>query len=151
MGPHLCCRLQWTHHDGNFCLRCSCNLLVLDIDAVPGRDRPLHGGNVISHVTTALLDHQEGHAPSGASPVVLGIDEPIPVHKHEQGFADMQHVRGAKEVSPVDFPPSPQVLRDHFQGDRFGGRPSHLLSDLGDLGVCIYPAYKAQMHQIQRG
>ena len=84
-----------------------------DIDAIQGGDRPVRGGDVLSHVPAALVGRPEVHTPSGESWVAPWIDKPIPVHEHEQGSVDMQHVRGAKEVSPADFPPSPQVLREH--------------------------------------
>ena len=116
-----------------------------NIGAVQVSDLTLRGGDVISHIAAALAGRPEGYSPSSAIRVVPGIDKPIPVHEHEQGSADMQHVRGSKEVSPADFPPLPQVLGLHCQGGRLGGFLAHLQPDPGYLGVRRYPADKAQV------
>ena len=142
VGPHIHCRCQWPHHERKFHPHCSGDILVPDVGAVQGSDCTLRGGNVLSHVVAALVGHPEGHAPGGESRVVLGIDEPIPVHEHEQGSADMYYVRGAKEVPAAYFPPRPQVLGEHHQGGRLGGRPEHLKLDPGDISARHYPTDK---------
>ena len=119
------------------------DLFVPDVGAFQGSDLALHGGDVLSHVSTALAGRLEGHAPGRASRVVPGIDKPIPMHEHEQGSADMQHVCGAKEFPAADISTCPQVLGEHHQGVHLGGRPAHLHPDPGDLVVYRYPADKA--------
>ena len=80
-----------------------------------------------------------------------GIDKPIPVHEYEQVSADMQHVRGSKEVSATDYPPRPQILGDYCQGGHLGGRLLHFHPDPGDLRICRYPSDKVQVEQLQWG
>ena len=71
-----------------------------DIGAVQVSDLTLRGGNVISHIAAALAGRPEGYSPSVAIWVILAINKSIPVHKHEQVSAYMQHVYGSKEVFP---------------------------------------------------
>ena len=82
MGPHLCFYRQGGYHDLEFCPRCRRDLLVPDVGADQGRDSLLRGGNVLSHVSTALAGCPEVHASSGENQVVPGVDEPIPMHEH---------------------------------------------------------------------
>ena len=151
MGPRLRCSREQPQNDHKFIPCSSRDLLIPAVGAVQRRNCTLCGGNVLSHVAAAPAGCTEFHAPGRASGVVPGIDKTIPVHEIEQVSAEMHHVCIAKEVSAADFHPYLQILGEHRQGDRLGGRPAHLQTDPGDIGVCRYLADKAQVDQLQRG
>ena len=92
VGLHLCCHRQLRHYNREVCPRCSGDLLVPGVGAVQGSEHTLCGGDILSHIAAALVGCPDGNAPGRASRVVLGIEKLIPVHKHEQCSADMQHV-----------------------------------------------------------
>ena len=111
------------------------NLLLPDVRPVQRGDHPLCLRYLLPEDARTLSCGPKGKASCRAGGVGPRVHEPVPVDEHEQGAADMHHVRSAEELLPAYLSPRPEVLVEDGEGGALRRRLHNLSLYWTDLRI----------------